>query len=374
MDGWRKLFYPAIIARGKFYYDEGRIKETWQDNGLVRAIIEGTEEYEVWIDPVEEDGGCTCPYASNGSSCKHMAAMFIALDEGGIAYQECPPATPIPVERKPYEIPWLKAIDGLPEEILRKELMRVADQSPYLQERLAILFYNGLPEGMLEEWRADLREEANEYMDRHGYIDPTESQGFIWALERFIRAKTKSLIKVTAAEDAFAVLKIAVETGALYPFHEEEKDYLLDLKEECIVAIEKICSIASDSLKQEMKAWLENSFERIPMEGDFPQYEIAFNHPTLVFTPFYRQIGSGDEWKEVPRDGEGGYYYDPIEQHPDYKKIESFINRRARDIAGYGTDVQNLKDFFEVKKKMLKERHRILWHSFIDLNPSERID
>lgn len=374
MKDWKTHFLPVILSRGQNYYSEGRVVKIWQDIDLIRAVVEGTEDYEVWIDPIDISGRCTCPYALNGAPCKHMAAVFAALDAGEIVYQECPPVPLLSVERKLYELPWLKAIDELPEALLRKEMMRLADQDGHLQERLSILYANGLPEGVLDDWRTDLRETVNEYTDRRGYIDREECQMLIWTLGDFINVKLPLLLKLKAAEDAFSVVKLAKEAVSLRPIYEDQQDFLFGLREDCKEAIQQIIPIASNALAEEMNEWLDASFGRIPAEGVFPQYEVEFNHPTLVLTPFYRCVGSKDEWKEVPRRGEAGYFYDPIELHPDYEKIEEAIDRAARRVVGYGRDSQKQKEFWEVKKKLLKERYQILWHSFADLNPNARYD
>ena len=79
---WKDWFQPHILERGRVYFEEGRVSELERTEDGYVAIVEGTEEYEVEIllegDSVE-DMLCDCPYAEDGNTCKHMAAVLFAV-------------------------------------------------------------------------------------------------------------------------------------------------------------------------------------------------------------------------------------------------------------------------------------------------------
>jgi len=86
MKSWKSWFQPQILARGQSYFDEGRVSHLERTEDGYTAIVDGTERYEVEIlldEDSIEDMSCDCPYAEDGSYCKHMAAVLFALDAGG---------------------------------------------------------------------------------------------------------------------------------------------------------------------------------------------------------------------------------------------------------------------------------------------------
>ena len=84
MNNWRDLFQDHILARGEMYYYDGAVLELHKTEHGYQAIVEGTEDYEVEIE-IEEgevcEMYCSCPYAEDGSHCKHMAAVLYEIEE-----------------------------------------------------------------------------------------------------------------------------------------------------------------------------------------------------------------------------------------------------------------------------------------------------
>lgn len=71
----------ASYERGQEYARGGRVHELRESPGEATASVRGREAYAVrlWI----EDGGlvhsCTCPFADDGSCCKHVVALALVL-------------------------------------------------------------------------------------------------------------------------------------------------------------------------------------------------------------------------------------------------------------------------------------------------------
>ena len=81
---WKELFESRILQRGSAYYKEGVVETLRREGGVVKAVVLGSKQYRVEIDL--EDGqiegwSCDCPYASDGTPCKHLAAVFYALND-----------------------------------------------------------------------------------------------------------------------------------------------------------------------------------------------------------------------------------------------------------------------------------------------------
>lgn len=85
---WRKYFDETIISRGESYYRKGKVVDFSVD-GLTRtATVVGGDEYKVSLTFSTEgeltDAICSCPYAERGEYCKHMVAVLIAEENGGV--------------------------------------------------------------------------------------------------------------------------------------------------------------------------------------------------------------------------------------------------------------------------------------------------
>lgn len=81
---WEKLFAPHILERGYDYYREGAVTDIRVNGSTIEATVEGSEEYAVSIE--WEKGKiakmeCSCPYAKDGTYCKHMAAVLYAYED-----------------------------------------------------------------------------------------------------------------------------------------------------------------------------------------------------------------------------------------------------------------------------------------------------
>lgn len=81
---WIGLFKDHILYRGMDYYDRHLVKDVTIGDERITGIVSGTKDYNVEI--VREnkeivDMSCTCPYASSGNSCKHMAAVLFYMNQ-----------------------------------------------------------------------------------------------------------------------------------------------------------------------------------------------------------------------------------------------------------------------------------------------------
>lgn len=83
-NGWQTLFKPHILDRGEAYWQQGHVAELHRTPDGIQAVVAGSEDYEVEIeldDGMVCDMYCSCPYAEDGSACKHMAAVLFAAED-----------------------------------------------------------------------------------------------------------------------------------------------------------------------------------------------------------------------------------------------------------------------------------------------------
>ncbi len=76
---WEHLFQCCMLERGLDYYLDDRVSDLHISDKKIEAVVEGSEDYRVKIlidDDEITDMSCSCPYASDGAPCKHMAAVL----------------------------------------------------------------------------------------------------------------------------------------------------------------------------------------------------------------------------------------------------------------------------------------------------------
>lgn len=214
-EDWKTLFYPVILERGRIYQSEGRVVNITKEGNIIRATVYGARDYEIEIRL--EDGGflehmtCSCPFAEK-SNCKHMAAVLFDIEEGAeIREINDPPRQIRTVKKVPVVLPWLEAVDTLPEQELRQILLRLADRNPELQERLVFHMLHAVPGETLNNWEADLQELAAEHANRWGILDQDEDV-FIYEVEQFLANKNAMIMEARAYPSGFALCWIALKT------------------------------------------------------------------------------------------------------------------------------------------------------------------
>jgi len=81
-------FEPRILYRGFEYFEQDRVRGMHRRKNIVTAVVSGSQDYDVTLrfkDGELTGMECTCPYASGGRHCKHMAAVCLALTGGSDA-------------------------------------------------------------------------------------------------------------------------------------------------------------------------------------------------------------------------------------------------------------------------------------------------
>lgn len=376
---WQEEFAPLILMRGKKYFEEGNVRRIQRSGNVYIAQVAGTEDYEVEISMDEDDIEemlCTCPYARD-NNCKHMAAVLFALESEDVCVQELPPAKqPTIVPHIPMELPWLEAIDNLPEDVIRKELLKQADRDGRLKERLAVLYLGKLPEYQLQNWRASLQESAGEYTDRRGRINDEDTPEFLNDLGNFMNAKLPLLFEVGAVMDVFHLIWIVMETALEWELDDYYEE-LSSLFEDCEDALRKVWKTATAAQQEQMMQWYqEHRNEEWP--GDVNNMDCVFQavknpdtpveeHRVIKYlgrTPCFLCEG---EWISFPKRGD--LYYDFVEETSAYKEAMPIIEEIIKETLGdrYGC-FGSCHAIWHQRKQLLLEKYGIEWFSPAELN------
>ena len=378
----KEEFAPQILARGKKYFEEGHVTCIRKSGNTYRAVVIGTEDYAVEIDIVDgvvDYMECDCPYAVEwGENCKHMAAVLCALETDTPVKNEVVPVRKMPeiVEHKPMELPWLEAIDNLPEDVIRKELLKQADRDGRLKERLAVLYLGKLPEYQLQNWRASLQETAGGYTDRRGRINDEDTPEFLNDLGNFMDAKLPLLFEVGAVMDVFHLIWIVMETALEWETQDVDNG-MYSLFLDCENALRKLWNKATESQREQMMQWYqEHRNEEWP--GDVGNMDRVFHSLTQPDTPATekRVIQYIDcvpyflykgEWKPFPK--RGHLYYDFVVETSAYKEAMPIIEEIIKENLGemYGC-FGSCHIIWRQQKQLLMEMYGIEWFSPAELN------
>jgi len=75
-----------VYERGVGYHAGGRVEPVEGSDQRVEAVVRGTLPYtvELWVDRGKPAWSCTCPFAEDGSFCKHCVAVGLLFAEGSI--------------------------------------------------------------------------------------------------------------------------------------------------------------------------------------------------------------------------------------------------------------------------------------------------
>ena len=253
---WKNDFAPHILARGKKYFDEGRVSRIIQYGNRIVAHVEGTEDYCV---EVELPGGvpdswlCTCPYAVQGN-CKHKAALLFAIEAGEYSFTGDPPEFEEDIPIYFPSLPWNDAIEKLPSNTIREILLHFADQDENIQERLAILYLRKLPDGLMAKWIANLQSYAREMSSGYRFIPEEDLRYFISGVRSALNERFILLRNVGAIMDAFYYLGAVFEVASkwVYPNH---NGYFEDFYDDCAELWDDLFSEATEEQREDMHTW-----------------------------------------------------------------------------------------------------------------------
>lgn len=219
---WEKLFAPHILARGHDYFCDDAVEHMEVSEEFVRASVLGTEEYEVEISLIDgevSDMYCSCPYAEDGSNCKHMAAVLyewssdmpdeiVAETENTELFVSSYTQEGYKKKREAVE----KLLTAADRDVLALFLTDILMDN----EKLLVRFHNIVNGEATKEdvkrYKKQVDAVVNRHLGRDRFINYYDANNFISELEDFIDEDVRRMIDNSDYECAFELLNYIFTT------------------------------------------------------------------------------------------------------------------------------------------------------------------
>lgn len=204
MDNWKDLFRPHILDRGLNYYEMGAVENIKQTTNGFHATVVGSEVYEVEIeikDGSVYDMWCSCPYAEDGTYCKHMAAVLYECEGAGD-------------EKKSEKTTWEQrffesmkeltaVIDKIPEDELRSILTQLAQENESFRNHIMTKYSSSVSENQMMRLKKEIANIGYIYSDRGGFINWRNAGDYVAAMENFLYHNVQEVIDKGCYMQAF---------------------------------------------------------------------------------------------------------------------------------------------------------------------------
>lgn len=262
IQNWKKLFAPQILSRGKACYEEGAVESLEIEDDEITATVYGSDLYEVtlWLDRNEvEDMDCTCPYAEDGSACKHEAAVLFSLEEASVP-EQLSSSTPGKGRK---QVSLADAIAQLSDTSAKALLLEEASHNQELRERIIRQATGAIPSDQVRRWMTEIPKISARYSDRYGYIDYHNSYACICELSSLMEEKVPLLLEAAMPMEAFELINAVYDEA----FHTEMDDdgELSELFFCCRESWLAVLSKANPSQRQRIYDWFVEQF----LDGDW---------------------------------------------------------------------------------------------------------
>lgn len=204
MDNWKDLFRPHILDRGLNYYEMRAVENIKQTVNGFHATVVGSEDYEVEIEIKDGrvyDMWCSCPYAEDGTYCKHMAAVLYECEGAG-------------GEKKVENTTWEQrlfesmkeltaVIDKIPEDELRSILTEIAQENESFRNHIMTKYSSSVSESQMMQLKKEIANIGYIYSDRSGFIDWRNAGDYVAAMENFLYHNVQEVIDKGCYMQAF---------------------------------------------------------------------------------------------------------------------------------------------------------------------------
>lgn len=316
MGNWKDLFSEVILERGLDYYESGAVENLEITSRGYTAIVSGSEDYEVEIE-LDDQGNicemfCDCPYAEDGSYCKHMAGVLYAIEreqnieKPGKGWKDSVGKT-----RKELEA----AIQNIPESELRVLLLKIAEGDEVFKNHILTRYSEEVSENQMIRLKKEVDKIINRNLDWDGSVSWKNVETFTFAIKDLLYDQVQALIDRGCNMQAFELTNyIFQEVGNLDMEDSGEGTY--EIEDICYEFWTEILSECSDDEKRRMSQWFKEHRGKLEEMGWFEEYLNDFlikemkdrkvMQETLVFLD--KEIAKAD--KETANEQWRSAYYD----------------------------------------------------------------
>lgn len=291
---WENNFSKITLNRGYNYYLDGYVEDISITKNKIKAVVYGTHHYHVDItlngDDVK-DMSCDCPYASDGSNCKHMAAVLFEW-ERRVSHPE---------------IGNSEIIDDASDDDIRAFLLQLFNENSDLTERFKQFTSK---ENSMDRMRSELFAIINHYQYSYNYIDTEHTVPFCEDYEKCIfkwidllKQKKEYFNAIHFLADAYNILDsldIDVDEGQPYDLSYSINEAIPEIlpymdiserKEAFKLLRQQFYSIENATFKVDLVETLFSRFtgdEYVESQLDFveEQYDYFGDYPTIFDREF----------------------------------------------------------------------------------------
>ena len=274
---WHNLFDDRILARGRNYWKDGAVHDLEADDERITALVDGTEEYEVEIELDDDsirDLSCTCPYAEDGTPCKHMAAVLYAWENSG---------TPKTGDAKKQQTSIPELVARADEETVRAFLVKVLEKDKRLAERFRLTVEPARKNDIRQQKKTvDRIIRSHTVGNRYeSYIDDYDD--FARDIFSVFDNVIQPMLDGKQYDDALALSTYLFESVSGLEYADEE-DNPLELEERCGLVWQRIFD-ESEASRPALFRWLLTSTEKIKSFSGVCEEILKENYHTQEYYP-----------------------------------------------------------------------------------------
>jgi len=290
---WEAYFEPHILDRGRNYYRKGAVKHISRQKdsdrmNVIEAVVEGSEYYKVRIQYDGHhilDGYCSCPYATDGSYCKHMAAVLYEADADAGNESE---SLLLPTAGISFDIDTAnaKSIAELIAEADREQLAQIllglANNDDKIESHIRAQLSGLSPVADITELEKAVDSIFLAYSGRGGFIDYHSAFDFAQDLSLYLENETERLFDDGDHYTAFEISKYAYVKLGNWDIDDDGE--IMTISDTCFQIWQKAVMNCSDSERAMIKEWfVEHSEDGTVIDymedvlKDFLKYELATN-------------------------------------------------------------------------------------------------
>ena len=249
-EDWKELFVPHILQRGRAYYKEGAVETLRWEGGVVKAVVLGSERYRVEIDL--EDGQitgwfCDCPYALDGTPCKHLAAVFYELNDDS-------EKEPVP---QTGQRPIRELIQGLNLDQSHTLLLRLAERDEAAADQIR-LAAEPPSKQQFQNWKKRIDRLLSRAAGRRGYIEYDWAWDTMCELDDLLSDTSGQLLASGYVWEAFTLTGYGFQAATQCDMDDSDGGLTM-LAETCHDLWSAQIEAATPELRRRMYQWFQDA-------------------------------------------------------------------------------------------------------------------
>ena len=339
---WKQLFAPQILRRGKAYHQERAVERLQWEGDVVKASVLGSERYRIEIglkNGYITDWSCSCPYASEGNPCKHLAAVFFELDaDRGKALAPAMKQTPIQ-----------DVIQGLDLEKARALLLWLAEQNEETADQIRLVAEPPSRQ-QLQRWEKRIDRMLNRAAGRYEYINYDQAWDTMCELADFVSDIADRLLASGSIWEAFSLTGYGFQ-AAFQVDMDDSDGGLTMLAETCHELWSAQYDVADLELRRRMYQWFQDACKysnNLCREFLWEEQEKLFRNPEFLranMVQLDRMIG-----EEQAREGQG------------YSRLPQLVLQKLELMEELGAPREKLQQWERKHWDIPEVRHRAIYH------------